>query len=162
MSSAASIDAVVWKGSYARLAFKPEELAFRDEVRAFIRNNLPAELKRKVDAGALAREHPQDLPRAIRRARLPGFGPMEVITDMTKSRKAGFLDYQATPGSAIVGQDFTPVSGSLVFTNNQTSASFTVPVSSASEQNAFIVWQGTPSAAEDWAVAAEAPRVGIW
>ncbi|HEY3596870.1 MAG TPA: NAD-dependent dehydratase, partial [Paraburkholderia sp.] len=23
--------------------------------------------------------------------------PMEVLTDMTKSRKAGFLDYQSTP-----------------------------------------------------------------
>ena len=25
--------------------------------------------------------------------------PMEVVTDMTKSRKAGFLDYQSTPDS---------------------------------------------------------------
>ncbi len=33
------------------LSFTPEEIAFRDEVRSFIRNNLPADLKRKVARG---------------------------------------------------------------------------------------------------------------
>jgi alkylation response protein AidB-like acyl-CoA dehydrogenase len=33
------------------LAFRPEELAFRDEVRAFIAERLPADIRRKVQAG---------------------------------------------------------------------------------------------------------------
>ena len=33
------------------LRFTPEELAFRDEVRAFIRDNLPAEIRERMRLG---------------------------------------------------------------------------------------------------------------
>src|SRR5260370_22346176 len=33
------------------LAFSPEDLAFRDEVRAFIQTRLPDDIRRKVQAG---------------------------------------------------------------------------------------------------------------
>ncbi|HEY6228596.1 MAG TPA: Calx-beta domain-containing protein, partial [Verrucomicrobiae bacterium] len=38
------------------------------------------------------------------------------------------VDYSATPQLAIPGQDFQPVSGTLFFTNNQTAATFVVPI----------------------------------
>jgi hypothetical protein len=34
------------------LAYSAEQLAFRDEVRAFIAEAMPPEMKRKADAGA--------------------------------------------------------------------------------------------------------------
>jgi uncharacterized delta-60 repeat protein len=39
------------------------------------------------------------------------------------------VDYSATPQLAVPGQDFEPVSGTLIFTNNQRAASFTIPIS---------------------------------
>ncbi|MBU6410749.1 MAG: hypothetical protein KGR98_10215, partial [Verrucomicrobia bacterium] len=38
------------------------------------------------------------------------------------------VDYAASNGTAVAGMDYTPVSGTLVFTNGQASATFSVPV----------------------------------
>jgi alkylation response protein AidB-like acyl-CoA dehydrogenase len=50
------------------LKFTPEELAFRDEVRAWVRTNLPASISRKVHAGArLTRDDMQDWAKILGR-----------------------------------------------------------------------------------------------
>jgi nucleoside-diphosphate-sugar epimerase len=93
-------DVFRWKWMWSKLAeyFGVDAVPFDGEVRPLetrMRNAAPAwsdiaarfELK-EADIGTLASwwHTDADLGR-----------PMEVLTDMTKSRKAGFLDYQGTP-----------------------------------------------------------------
>jgi len=52
--------------------------------------------------------------------------------------------------SAAKWQTFQRYAGQMTVAGTNGHASFLVPLSAASEQNAFIVWRGNPTAAEDW------------
>ncbi len=57
-------------------------------------------LYRPMHAGARKTRSPESRGTELRRRYRPAFGrPIEVVTDMSKSRKLGFLDYQATEDS---------------------------------------------------------------
>lgn len=52
--------------------------------------------------------------------------------------------------SATRWKEYQRNEGRMTVTGANGHASFLVPVSATTEQNAFIVWQGTPTVAEDW------------